>query len=111
MYLRHQILSIIWRLSPLNPQIAIDDAEEKRWLNWGMQDGYKYNYGEHDSKEGHADEDLPRRGKSPGLHMGLTVLMDVQEEEYYCSGTESVGFKVTPQTLLIALLILSRRPC
>ena len=26
--------------------------------------------------------------------MGLSVVLDVQHEDYYCSGTESVGFKV-----------------
>jgi len=36
----------------------------------------------------------PLRALSPGLHMGLSILLDVQEDEYFCSGTESVGFKV-----------------
>ena len=37
---------------------------------------------------------MPVRAIAPGLHMGLSVVLDVKEEEYYCSGTESVGFKV-----------------
>ena len=37
---------------------------------------------------------MPRRALSPGMHAGLSVIMDVQEREYYCSATESVGFKV-----------------
>ena len=41
--------------------------------------------------EGHY---MPRRAMSPGMHAGLSVIMDVQEREYYCSATESVGFKV-----------------
>ena len=41
--------------------------------------------------EGHY---MPRRALSPGMHAGLSVIMDVQEREYYCSATESVGFKV-----------------
>lgn len=39
-------------------------------------------------------EFMPRRALAPGLHMGLSVLLDVQESEYYCTGSESVGFKV-----------------
>ena len=38
-------------------------------------------------------EELPRRSTSPGLHMGLSLLLDVQENEYYCTGTRSTGFK------------------
>ena len=79
----------------LPDQIEEDLEEEKRWQFWDMQDGYKYAHGEHDDGHGKAGEELPRRGIAPGLHMGLSVLMDVQEEEYYCPGTESVGFKVT----------------
>ena len=37
---------------------------------------------------------MPRRARSPGMHAGLSVIMDVQQREYYCSATESVGFKV-----------------
>ena len=39
-------------------------------------------------------EELPLRGLSPGRSMGLSVMLNVKEDEYYCSGTESVGFKV-----------------
>lgn len=41
---------------------------------------------------------MPRRALAPGLHMGLSVLLDVKEHEYYCSGTESIGFKVNSFT-------------
>ena len=56
-----------------------------------MQDGYKQ---EPDPESLHEIRDMPLRALSPGLHMGLSVVLDVQEEEYYCSGHESVGFKV-----------------
>ena len=36
----------------------------------------------------------PRRVMSPGVQMGLTVLLDVQQNEYLCPGAESIGFKV-----------------
>ena len=39
-------------------------------------------------------EELPLRALSPGRSMGLSVMLNVKEDEYYCSGTESVGFKV-----------------
>ena len=44
-------------------------------------------------KHNFENEELPRRSKSPGLHMGLSLLLDVQENEYYCTGTRSTGFK------------------
>ena len=43
-------------------------------------------------------EDLPQRALSPGRSMGLSVMLNVKEDEYYCSGTESVGFKVQGNT-------------
>lgn len=36
----------------------------------------------------------PRRGLGSGSHMGLTVLVNVHAAEYYCSTTNSAGFKV-----------------
>eukprot|EP00095_Tigriopus_kingsejongensis_P004645 snap_masked-scaffold29_size597861-processed-gene-1.10 protein:Tk04645 transcript:snap_masked-scaffold29_size597861-processed-gene-1.10-mRNA-1 annotation:"pickpocket protein 28 isoform x1" len=81
-------------------EVDRDEAEEKRWSLWDMQSGYV-----EDPRQVQVDlpdEYLPRRALAPGLHMGLSVLLDVDEEEYYCSGTESVGFKAllhTPVTL------------
>ena len=40
-----------------------------------------------------SDEVVPRRGIAPGRSMGLSLILNVKEDEYYCSGTESVGFK------------------
>ena len=42
----------------------------------------------------------PRRGSSPGIQMGLTVLLDVQRDECLCPGAESTGFKVCPNKML-----------
>lgn len=36
----------------------------------------------------------PRRAAGAGSHMGLTVLMNVHVRDYYCSTTNSAGFKV-----------------
>ena len=41
------------------------------------------------------NEDLPRRAKGAGQHSGLTIALNVESEEYHCSGAESVGFKVS----------------
>ena len=38
-------------------------------------------------------DELPLRALSPGRSMGLSVMLNVKEDEYYCSGTESVGLK------------------
>ena len=32
--------------------------------------------------------------------MGLTVLLDVQQDEYLCPGAESIGFKVSEESTL-----------
>ncbi len=56
-----------------------------------MQDGYD-NLPEPEAL--HDIKDMPLRALSPGLHMGLSVVLDVQEHEYYCTGHESIGFKV-----------------
>ena len=64
---------------------------ESRWEGWSLQEGYE---SPPDPKTLHEVKEMPLRALSPGLHMGLSVVMDVQEDDYYCSGTESVGFKV-----------------
>ena len=78
-----------------------DEATEKRWSNWEPEEGYHHVEEIHnevphgvDVEEAKANESLPRRSIAPGLHSGLTVLLNVEKEEYYCSGTESMGFKV-----------------
>ncbi len=50
--------------------------------------------GGHGTHDLTATEELPRRGIAPGKSMGLSLLLNVNESEYYCSGTKSVGFKV-----------------
>ncbi len=73
-------------------QVKQDEKENSRWEGWSMQGGYR------DLPEPEALHDMaemPLRALSPGLHMGLTVVVDVKEDEYYCSGTESMGFKAS----------------
>ena len=36
---------------------------------------------------------MPRRAISPGLHMGLSITLNTQVEETFCTGSSSVGFK------------------
>ena len=62
-----------------------------KWDNWIPEVGYLTDPTVLNSN--FSKEELPRRTSAPGLTMGLTVILDVQEEEYFCSGTESVGFK------------------
>ena len=45
-----------------------------------------------------ANESLPRRSIAPGREVGLSLMLNVEESEYYCTGTESVGFKVKLET-------------
>ena len=79
----------------------MDEATEKRWSNWSVRDGYLevarlpvINKGD-DVEEILKNETLPRRVISAGLHAGLTVVLNVDKEEYFCSGSESIAFKVS----------------
>lgn len=36
---------------------------------------------------------MPRRAISPGLQMGLSITLNTQVEEAYCTGFNSVGIK------------------
>ncbi|KAG4074411.1 hypothetical protein HA402_000390 [Bradysia odoriphaga] len=36
----------------------------------------------------------PRPGSGSGIHMGLTVVLNVNVDDYHCSSTDSKGFKV-----------------
>lgn len=51
------------------------------------------------------DDYIPRRPLGAGAHLGLTVILDAQINEYFCSSTSSIGFKVK-QLLLVLLLRL-----
>ena len=82
----------------------------KKWTNWDLESGYHHDiYSVEVKKEKNStshrrrraataaksfsNEELPLRGIAPGKSMGLNVMLNVKEDEYYCSGTESVGFK------------------
>ncbi len=71
----------------------VSEDEKARWSGWSPEEGYDSPAQIH-AKEDLTNEKLPRRSTAPGLHMGLTMLLNVQKNDYYCSGTESVGFKV-----------------
>ena len=84
---------------------------EEKWQNWDLQTGYhqtihnaEVNSNQMSKRRRRAisesgsgieflNEKLPLRGLAPGKSMGLSVMLNAKEEEYYCSATESVGFK------------------
>ncbi|XP_063230511.1 pickpocket protein 28-like [Bacillus rossius redtenbacheri] len=37
---------------------------------------------------------VPYRPRGAGAHLGLTVVLDVQDHEYFCSSSSSIGFKM-----------------
>lgn len=39
-------------------------------------------------------ENLPWRAWGAGSHLGLTIVLDANLDEYYCSSEVSIGFKV-----------------
>jgi acid-sensing ion channel, other len=38
---------------------------------------------------------VPRTAAGAGSHMGLSIILDANVNEYYCSSTSSSGFKVS----------------
>ncbi|XP_044730080.1 pickpocket protein 28-like [Chrysoperla carnea] len=55
------------------------------YVDWTPERGY------------HSDEPIestPKRTTGAGTHLGLTLILDAQIENYYCSSTTSVGFKI-----------------
>ena len=54
--------------------------------DWNPEDGYP---------KGTATGTLPWRPRGAGAHLGLTLLLDADIDDYYCSSTASIGFKVS----------------
>ena len=78
----------------------INETIIERWSKWNVKDGYSerakvpdYDNPE-ETEKNLQNEPLPRRAIAAGLMAGLTIVLNVEKEEYYCSGSESVGFKV-----------------
>ena len=92
-------------------QIKQNETLDKKWQHWDLETGYHSNIYDVEvqnkgasshrrrratvdsTDEDFLNEELPLRGIAPGKSMGLSVMLNVKEDEYYCSGTESVGFK------------------
>ncbi len=75
-------------------QASPNTEEESRWNGWTLEGGFK-SY--QTLNELHSTKKMPLRALAPGLHMGLSVILDAKAEDYYCTGHESVGFKVCPK--------------
>lgn len=46
-------------------------------------------------KNGSRSKTYPRPAAGAGSHMGLTVILEANIEDYYCSSGNSAGFKVS----------------
>ena len=93
-------------------QVTPNATLEKKWQNWDLETGYhqtiydvEVNSNKSKSRRRRAtsksepntdfsNEELPLRGLAPGKSMGLSVMLNAKEDEYFCSATESVGFKI-----------------
>ena len=95
----------------LEDDVEINENKTKRWEGWDINDGYAepaYIPVIEDLKETEKileNEPLPRRVIAAGLHAGLTVALNVEKDEYYCSGSESVGFKVSKNQTFVVLKV------
>ncbi|XP_054276689.1 pickpocket protein 28-like [Macrosteles quadrilineatus] len=54
-------------------------------VDWTPEHGYPDNV---------SVDDVPWRPWGPGSHLGLTIVLDANLKEYYCSSEVSIGFKV-----------------
>lgn len=54
-------------------------------IDWNPETGYDENV---------PPDSIPWRPYGAGQYYGLTLVLDVDVDEYYCSSTASVGFKV-----------------
>ena len=83
-----------------------DSEQEQRWKGWSPSNNFdglpepieipeEHHHDITKIEELLAKEPLPRRVLSPGRALGLSVMLNVEELEYDCSGSESVGFKVS----------------
>lgn len=66
-------------VSDLNVTFPIDSVD------WSPQRGYPENT---------PADNLPRRPRGSGRHLGLTVVVDAEIDEYFCSSENGKGFKV-----------------
>jgi acid-sensing ion channel, other len=60
-------------------------------VDWTPEEGYPKD-AEHDA--------LPWRPVGAGKHLGLTLVLDNEIDEYFCSSTASVGFKAVEKLSL-----------
>lgn len=63
-------------------------------------------------------DNIPRRNPGAGVHMGLSIVLNADLDEYFCSSTNSYGFKVllhnpveTPKLSNFGLLISPGEEC
>ena len=79
---------------------------DKRWLEWNPESGYHHLPSPHlhplELLEQH--EHLPRRSISPGLFSGLSVVLNLNHSEHFCTSTSAIGLRVRYfQTLFPAI--------
>lgn len=60
-------------------------------IEWTAEHGFQ---DDPNVSNGEQSRSYPRRALGSGSHMGLTVLVNVHASDYYCSTTNSAGFKV-----------------
>ncbi|XP_045472093.1 pickpocket protein 28-like isoform X2 [Harmonia axyridis] len=74
--------------------------------DWNPEDGFP------DKISDARSDYIPRRPLGSGQHLGLSIILDTQVDNYYCSSTNSVGFKIvlanpleTPKTADFGFLL------
>ena len=83
-------------------QVLLKSSEAKafdqRWLDWNPESGYQHLPSPHlhpyNSKMVEMEEHLPRRSISPGLFSGLSLVLNLNRSEHFCTSTSAIGLRV-----------------
>lgn len=83
-------LSVVCFYSEEN-QILPPEETDFVAIDWTPEEGYEENL---------PKRFYPRVSGGVGRNMGLTVILNVSSDEYFCSKSSSIGFKVWPLKLI-----------
>ncbi|CAH1108555.1 unnamed protein product [Psylliodes chrysocephalus] len=71
--------------NPSEVSLQLNQTYSEYIYDWTPETGFP---------EGYNDTYIPKRPLGAGAHLGLSIVLDAQVDEYYCSSTSSIGFKI-----------------
>ncbi|XP_059223216.1 pickpocket protein 28-like [Stomoxys calcitrans] len=71
--------------TPLTPEKYTNHSDMDEAVPWNAETGYPKKLSKHF---------YPRTAQGTGESLGLTIILNVEADQYYCSSTNSMGFKM-----------------